>query len=113
MNLEFELRRAETVRLAVERAGTEFRRFFETHGMESDPDNPFAVRRSHLRVTLAIESPHRIRLSFAHFWRQTDDLPAELLVTDDEKVFWMNTATNREYMTFGELLAAAVETKRT
>lgn len=109
MNLEFELKRAETVNRAMEEAASEFRRFFETKGFAHDARTPHRASRLHLGATFTVEAPHRVTVSFDGFWNTPAAIPLELLVTDDEKTFWMNTETNREYMTFDRALADAVD----
>lgn len=109
MNLDFEIRRAETVRRAIADATAAFRLFFENRGFVRDSHRDDSFRHLHLEAHLSFEAPHRAKITFSGFWNEPATLPIELLVTDEERVFWMNTDINREYMSFDQVLLDVIE----
>lgn len=109
MHLDSEIRRAETVRHALAVASAEFRDFFSARGFREETGDDTAMGIHHLRVRLVADTPRRLRVKFERFWNQPEDIAVELLITDEEKSFWMNTTTNREFMSFHKALVAAVD----
>ena len=110
MQIEHEIKRARTVNEALAAAAHEFGKYFGAQGFaEAASGADRVMTLHHLRVCFRVEGGHRVRVSFDNFWKPREDLPIELLVTDQEKVFWMNTANNKEYLSFAKALAEGVE----